>query len=294
MITIFTGVQWDVAELRRLVYTPFLAISNVTLLIYKVFIVTKSIAIFASTTERDNSWSGDLGVATLWSLTVAQAVVETTARASVAIGWSAWLCFLIAHIATDLLQCAFLCINTLRPRQNGSLFADDTFKRIFFNEHIRISIKISLKFVPKGLINNIAALVQIMAWRRPGDTPLSEPTMVRSLTHICVTRPQWVKGKHPMVGWCESGDHLLASGGGIRCRRRRIPTPDASKWSPDSHHPTSAYFPFIRTYLWNKQQLMSINLTTWATMQYHVVVDHVVFYVIHSQVRYEVFYLIGL
>ena len=34
-------------------------------------------------------------------------------------------------------------------------FADDTFKRTFFNENVRISIKISLKFVPKGPINNI-------------------------------------------------------------------------------------------------------------------------------------------
>ena len=83
-------------------------------------------------------------------------------------------------------------INALRPRQNGRLFADDTFKRIFLNENIIISIKISLKFVPKGLINNIPALVLIMAWRRPGDKPLSEPMLVRSLTHICVTRPQWV------------------------------------------------------------------------------------------------------
>ena len=32
-----------------------------------------------------------------------------------------------------------------------------------------------------------------MAWRRPGDKPLSEPMMVSLLTHICVTRPQWVK-----------------------------------------------------------------------------------------------------
>ena len=50
--------------------------------------------------------------------------------------------------------------------------ADDIFKQIFFNENVCISIKISLKFVPKGSINNIAALVQIMAWRRPGDKPL--------------------------------------------------------------------------------------------------------------------------
>ena len=83
-------------------------------------------------------------------------------------------------------------INTLRPRQNGRRFADDTFKRIFLNENIRISIKISLNFVPKGPINNDPALVQIMAWRRSGDKPLSESMMVSVLTHICVTRPQWV------------------------------------------------------------------------------------------------------
>ena len=83
--------------------------------------------------------------------------------------------------------------NSLRPRQNGRHFADDIFKCIFFNENVWIPIKISLKFVPKGPINNIPALVQIMAWRRPGDKPLSELMMVRLLTHICVTRPQWVK-----------------------------------------------------------------------------------------------------
>ena len=78
-----------------------------------------------------------------------------------------------------------------RPRQNSRHFADDTFIRIFLNENVRISIKISLKFVLEGPINSIPALVQIMAWRRPGDKPLSEPMMVSSLTYICVTRPQW-------------------------------------------------------------------------------------------------------
>ena len=81
---------------------------------------------------------------------------------------------------------------TLRPRRNEQHFADDISKRIFFNENVWISIKISLKFVPKGPINNIPALVQIMAWRRSGDKPLSEPMMVSLPTHICVTRPQWV------------------------------------------------------------------------------------------------------
>ena len=46
--------------------------------------------------------------------------------------------------------------------------------------------------VPKGSINNIPGLVQKMACRRPGDKPLSELMMGSLLTHICVTRPQWV------------------------------------------------------------------------------------------------------
>ena len=88
-------------------------------------------------------------------------------------------------------------LNTLRPRQNGRHFADDIFKCIFLNENVWIPIKISLKFVPQGPINNIPALVQIMAWRRSGDKPLSEPMMVGLLTHICVTRPQWVNSLAP-------------------------------------------------------------------------------------------------
>ena len=50
-------------------------------------------------------------------------------------------------------------LNTLRPRQNGRHFADDIFKCIFLIENVWIPIKISLKFVPRGPINNIPALV---------------------------------------------------------------------------------------------------------------------------------------
>ena len=83
-------------------------------------------------------------------------------------------------------------LNSLRPRQMAAILADDIFKWIFLNENVIISIEISLKSVSKGPINNIPALVQIMAWRRPGDKPLSGSMMVRLPTHICVTRPQWV------------------------------------------------------------------------------------------------------
>ena len=80
---------------------------------------------------------------------------------------------------------------TLRPKQDGRYFTDDVLKCIFLNENVWIPIKISLKPVSNDPINNIPALVQIMAWRRPGDKPLSEPMMVNLLTHIYVTRPQW-------------------------------------------------------------------------------------------------------
>ena len=89
--------------------------------------------------------------------------------------------------------------DTLRPRQNGRRFEDDTFKCIFLNENVIISIKISLKFDCKGPMNNISSLVQIMALRRPGDKPLSEPMMASSLTHIGVTRPQWVNSLPPVL-----------------------------------------------------------------------------------------------
>ena len=40
-----------------------------------------------------------------------------------------------------------------------------------------------------------------MAWRRPGHKPLYEPMMVKLLTHICVTRPQWVKTFNENTIW---------------------------------------------------------------------------------------------
>ena len=83
--------------------------------------------------------------------------------------------------------------STLMPRQNGRLFPDDVLKCIFSNKNVWVSIYIWLKFVPKGPINNIPTLVQTLAWCWPGDKPLSESIMVSLLTHICSTRPQWVK-----------------------------------------------------------------------------------------------------
>ena len=66
--------------------------------------------------------------------------------------------------------------------------------------------KFRLRFVPKGPIDNIPALVQIIAWHWPCDKPLSEPMMVSLLTHICVTRPWRVNVK----SWCCFSMHIFA------------------------------------------------------------------------------------
>ena len=80
----------------------------------------------------------------------------------------------------ELMVCRF---NTLRLWRNGH-FVDDIFKRIFFITNVWVLIKMSLKLVSKGPINNIPALVQIMAWRRPGAKPLPEPMMASFLMHM--------------------------------------------------------------------------------------------------------------
>ena len=69
-------------------------------------------------------------------------------------------------------------------RDKMAAVSQTTLSNPFFNENNRISIKISPKF---------PTLVHLMAWCRPGDKPSSEPKMVSSTTHICVSRPQWVK-----------------------------------------------------------------------------------------------------
>ena len=129
-------------------------------------------------------------------------------------------------------------VNALRPRQDGRHFADDIFTCIFFNENCRISIKFSLKYVRKGPIDINPALVQIMAWRRSGDKPLPEPMMISLPTHICVTRPQWVKA---CIYW---GVHLLPWGLSSTCH------------STDSRHVVDWLWPCIQTRVWSHHNIM--------------------------------------
>ena len=61
----------------------------------------------------------------------------------------------------------------------AAILTDNNFKCIFVNENDRILIRISLRFVPRSPIDNKPALLQVMAWRRPGDKPLPEPMLTQ-------------------------------------------------------------------------------------------------------------------
>ena len=85
----------------------------------------------------------------------------------------------------------------------------DKMAAIFHTAILNAFYRMKMKIVPKGPINNIVALIQIMDWHRPGDKPLSEPIVLSLLTHICVTRPQWVKVKQAVFVDIALWDFLL-------------------------------------------------------------------------------------
>ena len=58
-------------------------------------------------------------------------------------------------------------------------FTDNISKCIFLNENVKISIHISLKFVPMGSNDDKSALVQAMAWCGTGDKPLPEKMLTK-------------------------------------------------------------------------------------------------------------------
>ena len=109
--------------------------------------------------------------------------------------------------------------NTWGPKHNGRHFPDEFFKCIFLNENAWISIKVPLKFVPKGSIINIPALVQLMAWRRSGDKPLSLSRDWAALDHDStlsqpvIRRSKWSVSPacHNRVTWlATSAQHLTS------------------------------------------------------------------------------------
>ena len=124
-----------------------------------------------------------------------------------------WLCpdFLRFSLFPDLRdpwECLKIHVAQLRPREKGGHFPDGIFKCISWMKMYEFWFKISLKFVLKGSINNIAALVQIMACRLVGAKPISEPMLVSLLTYIWVTQPQWINGFSYLAQGAGSGHQM--------------------------------------------------------------------------------------
>ena len=59
----------------------------------------------------------------------------------------------------------------------AAMSTDDTFKCILLNVDYKIQIQFSPKLVSRSQIDDAPALVEVMAWRRIGDTPLPEPML---------------------------------------------------------------------------------------------------------------------
>ena len=100
----------------------------------------------------------------------------------------------------------------------AEILEHEIFKHIFLNEEVWILIRISLRFVPNGVIDNNQALVYIMAWRRIGDKPFLKQCWPDSLTHIWGTRGRWlwcvmyltvVFHKHPYHRCPKNENHYL-------------------------------------------------------------------------------------
>ena len=71
----------------------------------------------------------------------------------------------------------------------------------FAYENVIISLKVSLKFVPKLPMNTFPKLVKIRARRRPGDKPLSEAMMV-SLQLDAYLRHSASMSQSCAYNWC--------------------------------------------------------------------------------------------
>ena len=86
------------------------------------------------------------------------------------------ICLLVGSCSINRLTLS-LCFNSYPLEKMAAILADDIFICIFVNTNDRNPLEISLKYVPRSLIANKAALVQVIPWCRTGDKPLPGPVM---------------------------------------------------------------------------------------------------------------------
>ena len=101
---------------------------------------------------------------------------------------SIWLAALVLTLKWLSIRASFHIESTTRWLP----FSQTKISKTFRLWKLLYLIQISLKFVPSVHDNNNRqTLVQIMAWHRTSDMPLSEP-MVTYITEIFTTLPRWV------------------------------------------------------------------------------------------------------
>ena len=102
-------------------------------------------------------------------------------------------------------------LNSSPTGQNDRHFADDIFKHIFLNEEVQILIKMSLKFIGKGSIDNMASIgsdngsapnrrraiiwayADPIHWRIYAALGWDEVTHLGLVTHTCVCEPSYYR-----------------------------------------------------------------------------------------------------
>ena len=149
-------------------------------------------------------------------------------------------------------------IMILRPWQNGRQLHDGHSKSIFLNENISILIKSSRKSVSKGPIKNITALVQILAYRRPGDKPLHYNGVIMGAMTSQITNLTIV---YSSVYWgADQKKHQSSASLGFVWGIHRWPSN-----SPHKGPVTRKIFPFddvIMTWIIDASFLLTIVLST--------------------------------
>ena len=103
-------------------------------------------------------------------------------------------------------------VNTRRPIQSGQHLGDNFFKCILLNENEYILIQFSLKFVPKGLINDKSALVEIMAWCWQATRHYLNRCRARCVMPFGFTKPLMLTLKGSRNSSAEDYTHALLFG----------------------------------------------------------------------------------
>ena len=131
-----------------------------------------------------------------WFISWFPIVLTLLAHNDVVLEYLAWYKYngLLIHVVSHTPRVQEGVINSISPWAKWPPFWQTIFSNAFsWMKKVEFWFKISLKFVPKGLIYNNQALVEIMAWDLFGAKPLSEPMLTQFSDDICSTRGRWVK-----------------------------------------------------------------------------------------------------